>query len=445
MNSISKIHTQFLLRIRKANLAALTPSQRVQLNLCISQANHLEGVPSIPLIGNAPKLHRNTSSSAHSSAASLVRDCQNALSFAAPLLPSLTAAIPVDFPSGTVENPPSKRAKTHKILSGSSEERRQGGQKKHFQETPLKKSENNPTTSIGASTKTEGNYIHAADSEAESYLAIAVLGDGISSSEPMPIEASPQMLSPSVLQFPSMAPASPLHSSGSRRSSPSSSIQQPATIQPAASVPMPATSSPSVPTTRCPSNDIGFSAQTLQAPLDLSLLPPYYQPEQHFPGDSANFIYNTMHPNPTPAATPSCLVGNQDNGISGNDNLLNGYDEQAFFSQYLNIPIEEYICGQDLYTPQLFFESGVQIGSGIEQLQSTTSPMYGQQMVDFSQQHFQEMPQRGGIHMSYMSLTGHQLIPPYQFRQQMQWAQHNFQAWPPGSEGDSDQSPISLD
>ncbi|KAF8455813.1 hypothetical protein BGX38DRAFT_1266708 [Terfezia claveryi] len=442
-NSISKTHSQFLLRIRKANLAALSPSQRVQLNLCISQANHLEGVSSIPLIGNTPKLHCNTSSSAHSSSANLVRDCQNALSLATPLLPSPTTATPVDSaPSGTIESPPPKSAKTHKSLGKSSE---QHWQKRLSQEMPpLRNPKMGPATSIGASTNTEGTYIHAAGSESDDCLATAVLGNGINLSEPMPIKASPLMLSPSVPQFPLMAPMSPLHDSRS----PSRSIQQPGAIQQAASVPMSAASSPSVPTARCPSDDIGFSGRTLQAPLDLSLLPPYYQPKQHFPGSSANPIYNTIHLHPIPAAISSSLIGSQGNEISGNDNILNGYDQQVFFSQYLNIPTQDYIGGQELHGPQSFFEPGNQMGSGMEQLQSTISPMYGQHMVDFSQQHFQGMPEQGGIHMSYisyMSLTGNQLIPPYQFLQQMQWAQDNFQAWPLGSEGHSDQNPIALD
>lgn len=416
-NSNSKIHSQFLLRIRKANLAALTPSQRVQLNLCISQANHLEGVSSIPLIGNTPKLHCNTSSSAHSSSANLVRDCQNALSLATPLLPSPITATPVDsVPSGTVENPPPKSARTHKSLGESSEHR---WQKRLSQEVPpLRKPKNGPATSTGASTNTEGTYIHAAGSESDDCLATAVLGDGINFSEPMPIKASPLMLSPSVPQFPSMAPMSPLYGSRSP-----SRIQQPAAIQQAASVPMSTASSPSVPMARCPSDDIDFSARTLQAPLDLSLLPSYYQPKQRFPGGSANPIYNTIHPYPTPTAIPSSLIGSQDNEISGNDNTLNGYDQQVFFSQHLNIPIQDYIGGQELHAPPSFFEPGGQMGSGMEQLQSTTSPTYGQHMVDFSQQHFQRMPEQGGIHMSYisyMSLTGNHLIPSYQFLQQMQ-------------------------
>ena len=450
MNSISKIHTQLLLRIRKANFAALTPSQRVQLNLCISQANHLEGVPSMPLIENAPKLHRNASTSLHLSAANLVRDCQNALSLAAPLLPSSIAATPVGSsgaPSSTIESPPLKRVKTHKSLSEYSEERRQGGQKGHSQEMPpLRKPKNDPATRVGATTNTEGIYIHAADSEAERCLATAVFGDAIRSSEPMQTKASSQMLSPSASQFPSMTSTSPPHSSRSRRRSPSRSIQKPAAVQQAAyhrsagfSISMSAASSPSVPTARCPSDDIGFSTQAL---LDPSLLPPYYQSKQSFPCDSAALIYNTIHPNPTPAAIPSSLIGNEDNRISGNDNIFNGYDEQAFFSQYLNI--EGYIGDQELHTPQLFSESEGSMGSSMGQLQSTTSPIHGQQMVESSQWHFQEIPQQGGIHMSYMSLTGNQLIPPYQFQQQVQWAQENFQACPPGSEGDSDQNPIAL-
>ncbi|KAF8419889.1 hypothetical protein EV426DRAFT_710921 [Tirmania nivea] len=451
VNSISKIHTQFLLRIKKANLAALTPSQRVQLNLCISQANHLEGVPSIPLIGNAPKLHRNTRSSAHSSATNLVRDCQNALSLAAPLLPSSIAATPVDSsgdPSGAVENPPLKRAKTHKSLHESSEERRQRDQKRRFQEMPtLRKHKSGPNTRIGASTNTEGTYTDAAGLEAVDRLGTAI-GD-ISSSEPMPTKASPQMLSPSVPQFSSMASISPPHGSESRRRSPSRSIQQSGAIQQATYhrpagilIPMSAATSSPAPIARHPSN---YIAQTLQAPLDLSLFTRCYQPKQLYPGDSANSIYNTIHLNPTPAATHNFLIGNQDKGISGNDNLLNGYDEQAYFCQYLNIPIEEYIGGQELHAPQLFSESGGQMGLCMEQLQSTTGPIYGQQLVAYSQGHFPQISQQVGIHMSYMSLTGRQLIPPYEFQQQMQWAQDNIQACLPGSEGDSCQNPVALD
>lgn len=369
-----------------------------------------------------------------------MRDCQNALSLASSPLPSSVAAIPV--PSGTIESPPPKRVKAHKNLSEHSEECRQGRQKRLSQEIPsLRKPKNSPSTKIRASTNTKGTYIHATHLEAEDRMVTAVVGDAISSSESMPANASLQALSPSVPRFPSMAP----HGSGNRWRSPSRSIQQPAAIQQTAChwsddilIPVSTASGLPVPTVRHPSDYIGASAQALQGPSVLSLLSPYHEPQHLFPCDSTNPIYINIHPNPTPATTPSSLIGNQDNEISGNDNLLNSYNEQAFFSQDLNTPIEEYIGGQDLYAPQLFFESGYQMGSGMEQLQSTTSPIYGQQMVDFSQWHFQEMPQQAGIHMSYMSMTGHQLIPPSQFQQQMQWAQDNSQACPPGSKGGSD-------
>lgn len=438
MPTISKIHTQFLLRIKKANLTALTPSQRVQLNLCISQANHLEGVPHIPLIRNAPKLYRNTSSSAHSLAVSLVKDCQDALSLAVPLLPSSIPAIPVyssGVTSGTVENPSPKRAKTHKNLNEPSEEHRQGGQTRHSQKIlPLRKPTSGPVTKIRASMNTQDTYIHAADSEAQGRLATAVCESVISFSEPMPTSASPQIVPPSLPRVTSMASPPPSHSSAGGRGSPSYSIQQPAAIQQAAyhqsagiSIPMSTASSPSVPTARRASDNTCSSTQTIQAPLDLPLLPPYYQPL--LLGDSANPIYNTIHPNPTPAATPSLSIGNQDNGISGNDTLLNNYEELAFFDQYLNIPVEEYIGGQ-------VFQ--------VSQLQFTTSPMYGQQMGDFSQRQFQGMSQQGGVHMFSMSMTGHGLISPYQ-PQQMQWAPDSFQACPPGSRSDSGQNSIALD
>lgn len=72
-------YRQFLKNIMKAHQIALTPSERVRLNLCISLASYMNGVPAIPLIGSAPILQPDSSSNVPSPNSQLVHDCQNGL------------------------------------------------------------------------------------------------------------------------------------------------------------------------------------------------------------------------------------------------------------------------------------------------------------------------------------------------------------------------------
>ena len=76
--SLDQNYRQFLENIMKAHQIALMPSERVRLNLCISLASHINGVPAIPLIGSAPILQPD-SSKGPSPNSQLVHDCQNGL------------------------------------------------------------------------------------------------------------------------------------------------------------------------------------------------------------------------------------------------------------------------------------------------------------------------------------------------------------------------------
>lgn len=79
VTSLDQNYRQFLENIMKAHQIALMPSERVRLNLCISLASHMNGVPAVPLIGGAPIFQPATSSNVPSPNSQLVHDCQNGL------------------------------------------------------------------------------------------------------------------------------------------------------------------------------------------------------------------------------------------------------------------------------------------------------------------------------------------------------------------------------